>query len=103
MSVLRMGGGAGSLEAGGEAPGSGSGKSTPSPMFLLLVFPQPCPDPRSPECVTRQKSRVCLRRVERAGIPQPCSCWAQGKGWLGSWQLGRENMVGSAVSAATAA
>ena len=108
MSMLGMGGGAGSLEAGGEEPGSGQRKSTPTPtlpgpMFLLFISPQPCLNPRPQSVSPVRKTESASGRVDRAGDPRPCSCWDPGKGWLGSWQLGRENMVSSAVSAATAA
>lgn len=75
-------------------PGNGSVKSylpppppTPTPIYtcLLLIFPSSA-RLRFPEC------RLSEEQILPAGgwgeqASRPCSCWAQGKGWLGSWQL----------------
>ena len=106
-AALRVGGGVGSLEAGGKEPGSGGGdRPLPAtPCFFCSSYPPPhhpalTPGPQSMSLVRRAESASW--RVERTGIPRPCSCWSRGKSWLGSWRLGRDNMGCSDVSAATA-
>lgn len=90
-ATLRVGGGVGSLEAGGKEPGSGGGdRPLPAtPCFFCSSSPPPCPDPRSPEHVTCQKSRVCLLAGGENRHPSSLLMLVPGQelaGQLAAWQ-----------------